>query len=466
MANLYLNNGLIFWDYSTVAPTGRLIMYPPLFHLLLGLLSGFFNLNVNVISWMLQPIFSFFLIFVIIYSGYKLSDKNIGVGLLTGFISLMAFATFNRSVICTPATIAIACFILACLYYYEAFNEDNFKKLLASAVCFALICNLHMATALITLGVLALYTFYLLLTRQLRWKYLLAYSIITIIIALPWWLYISLNYTMVFNSIPGGHLRIDEFLIKYYGVIPTVFTFIGFYALYKKRSGISIFLIIWSLSIVFLSQVYLIGIDTVSIRIFEVSAYPLIMIAGIGVYHLFNRINSRNAKNILILFVIVYSIFASLCYADSYTPVLLDEDDYNTTIIPENIHLVFDPVGTILKPSIISDRYGSSHLAHSRYDISQYLITRNISGLIVSEDAIMDTIIVSQTNSSVIYGGFTESIPEYVVDPVHIVKGWADMGELNQLNVSYLLLKKDTPIPGYARLEYENDDYKLCKINV
>jgi len=466
MANLYLNNGLVFWDYYTVAPSGRLIMYPPLFHLFLGCFSRILNLNVIATSWIAQPVFSFFLISVITYAAYKLSNKDVKVAVLTAFMAMMSFATFNRSVICTPATLAIAFSILACLYYYESYNEHDFKKVIFSSLSFAIICNLHMATAIITMGVLGLYTLYILLSRQINWRYLLAYILIALIFATPWWMYVFVNYGLVFNSIAGGHLRIDEFLIKYYGLIPTLFTLIGFFVLAKKRDNKSIFLIIWSLSIVILSQVYLIGINTVSIRIFEVSAYPLILIAGIGVSFFFEKINSTKLKNTLTILFILYSVFSCMAYVDSYTPVLLDDNDYNATILPDEFHLVFDPVGSILKPSIISDRYGNESLAHSRYELSRYLIANNISGLIVSEDAIMDTVMVSQTNVSVVYGGFTESIPEYVVDPVHIVKGWATNEELNKLNVSYLLVKKNTSVPSYATVEYENDGYKLCKVNV
>jgi hypothetical protein len=162
--------------------------------------------------------------------------------------------------------------------------------------------------------------------------------------------------------------------------------------------------------------------------------------------------------------VILYSIFASVAYVDSYTPDLLDDDDCNETVLPDAFHMVFDPIGSILRPSIISDRYGSSMLAHSRYDMTRYMIKNNISGIVVSQDAIMDTIIVSSTNASVIYGGFTESIPEYVVDPVHIVNSQASLGELDELGIRYLLIRKDTPIATYAEVEYENDDYKLCRI--
>jgi hypothetical protein len=94
----------------------------------------------------------------------------------------------------------------------------------------------------------------------------------------------------------------------------------------------------------------------------------------------------------------------------------------------------------------------------------QWFIRENSSDIVVSEDAIMDTIIVSSSRTPVVYGGFTESIPEYVTDPVHIVRGWSNREELSKLNVGYLLLKQDTPIPYYGELAYENGEYKICKI--
>lgn len=464
MVNLYLNNGLVFWDYSTVAPTGRLIMYPPLFHLFLGFLCTLFNRDAFTVTWLLQPFFSFFLIFTIAYVSYRLSDDNIKVSLYTSFIAMMSFATFNRSVICTPATLAIAFSMLTLLFYYEAFNEGSLKKIILSAVCFSLICNLHMATAIITTGVLGLYTLYIIVSHRINLKYLAYYVILAFILSAPWWMYIALNYTLVFNSLAGSYLRIDEFLLKYYGVIPSLFTLIGFYALYREKSSRAIFLALWSLSIVLLSQVPLLGFDTVSIRIFEVSAYPLILIAGIGVNYLLESQKSANMGRIILVLFVIYSVGACISYVDSYTPDLLEDDDAHETVLPTEFHLFFDPVGATLKPSIISDRYGDSTLAGSRYDMIEYMMNNNISGLVVSEDAIMDTIIVSSTNASVVYGGFTESIPEYVVDPVHIVNSQATISELDDLGITYLLIRKDTPIATYAEVVYQNDDYKLCKI--
>lgn len=464
MIDLYMKEGLVFWDYDTVAPLGRLIMYPPLFHLIFAALSKITTLDYITLCLYAQPLFSFILIYIISYSGYKISD-NILTGTMAGFLSMLSFVTFNRSVICTPATIAIALSLLACLYFYEGLNEDNLRKILYSSLILAIIVNLHMATSIIVIGVLALYTFLQIIRRKkLNIKHLLIYLIIFIAFAMPWWIYVAYNYTLVFNSMAGSNLRITEFLIKYYGIIPTIFTIMGYYCLYKRRDEKTIFVYIWTLSIILLSQVYLLGIETVSIRILEVAAYPLILVAAMGFTYIYGRINRDNVKAIFLAVLISLSVFASIAYVDSYTPDLMAEDDINITILPDDYHMLFDPVGSILKVSIISDRYGSSGLAHDRYDITEHIKKLNDTGIIVSEDSIMDTIIVSTTNSKVVYGGFTESIPEYVTDPVHIIENHSTTDELRSLNIHYLLLKKDTPIPIYAQLEYENSNYKICKI--
>ena len=117
MMDLYIQNGLVFWDYSTVAPKGRLIMYPPLFHLIFAFLSKLLNIEPVQLCRLVQPLFSFYLIGIITYVSYKLTDTKTAV--LTGFLSMFCFITFNRSVICTPATIAIGLSMLSALFDVE-----------------------------------------------------------------------------------------------------------------------------------------------------------------------------------------------------------------------------------------------------------------------------------------------------------------------------------------------------------
>ena len=463
MIELYMQNGLVFWDYATVAPKGRLIMYPPLFHLVFAELSKLLNISSAELCRISQPLFSFYLIGTITYVSYKLSDVR--TAFFTGLLSMLCFITFNRSVICTPATIAIGLSMISCLFVYLAIDENNMKYLILSAMALALLWNLHMATAILTCGVVALYSFIQLVVHKISVKYLMLYVITVILLGMPWWIYIAINYTLVFNSLPGANLLITDFFFKYYGITETLLLFVGYYVLIKEKNSRTLFLMVWTLSLLLLSQSYLLGFNIVSIRILEVLSYPLILVSGMGLDYLYGEyLQNIRLKKILIILLIVFSLTSALLYVDSYTPDILNENDHEGTVISENIHLLVNPVKTMFKPTVISSRFANNTLAHDRYDVMKYFVRENTSDIVVSEDAIMDTIIVSNTNASVVYGGFTESIPEYVTDPVHIIKGWSNKNELSQLNVGYLLLKENTTVPYYAEQVYNNTNYKICKI--
>lgn len=464
MSNLYLNNGLVFWDYYTVAPYGRLIMYPPLFHLSLAFISKITGISLINLTRFLQPIFACFLIGTISYCAYKLS--SIKECIITGFLGMFCFVTFNRSVICTPATIAIALSMICCVLFFIGFKNNNIKNIIISAVSLGLICNLHMASALLTIGVLGLYGIVLLFKKQLNIKYALLFILVSVCIGLPWWIYILINYGLFFNSIPGSSLSLLTFIYKYYGIIPFIFTIIGFLFLYKDKSDKALFLFIWSLSLVLLSQVTYLGIKTVSIRILEVAAYPLILIGGIGLTKTYDYLKNRSIKHIFLIIIVLFASITSVMYADSYTPDVLSDSDYNETLFSNNMHMIIDPIGTILKPSVISSRFGNSQLAHDRYDVMKWFMENTNGSLVVSEDSVMDTIIVSTSNTPVVYGGFTESIPDYVVDPVHIVHNLSTKSELSDLNIGFLLLNENTPLPWYAQTIYSNSNYKICIIKI
>ncbi|WP_323737318.1 hypothetical protein PXD04_05075 [Methanosphaera sp. ISO3-F5] len=463
MINLYANNGLVFWDNLTVAPKGRLIMYPPLFHLVFAGISKTLNISSIELCRCAQPLFSAYLIGIITFTTYKIT--NVRTSFLTGFLAMFCFITFNRSVICTPATIAIGLFLIAIVYCYNGIIKENYKEIIISAISLALIWNLHMATAILTSGVIGLYILIQLLKKHINLKIILCYCLIVLCLGLPWWIYIAINYTLVFNSISGTDTIITNFFFKYFGVITTILLLIGYYVLFKKKTKLSIFLLSSSLSLILLSQIKYLGFNTVSIRILEVASYVLIIISGIGLNYIYdNKITQIQYKNLFVALVILLSVSSALLYEDSYTPDLMGNHDVNNTIIDEHIHLIVNPVVTLFKPTVISSRFADNNLAHNRYEIMKYFEENTPNGMLISEDAIMDTIIVSTSSTPVAYGGFTESIPDYVTDPVHIIKGWSNKNEIHQLNISHILLKKDTAVPYYAEIVKENDNYKICKI--
>ncbi len=463
MAELYSDNGLVFRDLLTSAPEGRTIMYPPLFHLFLATLSSITNLSIINVCRLLEPFFSLFLVFSVSFSTYKLTDVKTGI--VAGFLTMLCFVTFNRSVITTPATIAIGFFMISCVYFYLGFKENNIYYISISAILLGLIGNLHMATVLITIGVLGLYSIVQILRRKISIKYLVYFIILASIIALPWWIYIYLNYPMVFNSVVSSNVFIGTFFATYYGFIPLFFTIIGFYKLFKNFSEKTLFLSIWIFSLILLSQVYLINIDLVSIRMLEVASYPMILVASIGFIYLYEYLKNIKLRHVLIIALIFLSVLSALVYTDSYTPDVLADDDYNTTLLPESVHKIVTPISSTYKPSIISLRYGDPNMAHDRYDVLEWFVDNSDSkSILVSQDSIMDTIIVSTSRTRVIYGGFTESIPSAVVDPVHIIENRSTAQEIHDLNVGYLLLDKDTPVPIYAQVVHENSHYKICTI--
>ena len=463
MMDLYIQNGLVFWDYSTVAPKGRLIMYPPLFHLIFAFLSKLLNIEPVQLCRLVQPLFSFYLIGIITYVSYKLTDTKTAV--LTGFLSMFCFITFNRSVICTPATIAIGLSMLSALFVYEATEEKSLKYLILSALSLALIWNLHMATAILTCGVVGLYSLIQLFKRKMTWKFVIYYVLTVLLLGMPWWIYIASNYTLVFNSLAGSNLLITGFFFKYYGIIATLLLLIGYYILIRQKTQKAYFLLIWTVSLILVSQLNIFGFNIVSIRILEVASYPMILVSGIALSYIYEHyLKTDRIKNIFIVLFVILTVTTTFMYVDSYTPDVLAENDYTNTLVDKNIHRIVTPVTASFKPTVISSRYANVSLAHDRYDIMTEFMKINTTGIVVSEDAIMDTIIVSTSRSPVVYGGFTESIPEYVTDPVHIVKGWSNREELSKLKVDYILLKQGTPIPYYCEMTYENDAYKICRI--
>lgn len=463
MIDLYIQNGLVFWDYATVAPRGRLIMYPPLFHLCMAFISKTLHINPVELCRLVQPLFSFYLVAVITYVSYKLTDTKTAV--LTGFLGMFCFVTFNRSVICTPATIAIGLFLLSILFVYKAVTENSIKSLVLSAVFLSLIWNLHMATALLTCGVVGLYCLIQLITGKMNPRFVPVYILVVLALGMPWWIYIATNYGLVFNSLPGNNMLITDFFFRYYGIINTLLLIVGYYILIKQKNQKSRFLIIASLSLIIVSQLGLLGFNIVPIRILEVASYVLIIISGIALSYIYeNHLQNINTRNALFVLFMILALTTTFLYVDSYTPDVLADDDYNTTIVAENVHLTVNPVTSRFKPTVISSRFANSSLAHDRYDIMRWFMGNNSSAMVVCEDAIMDTIIVSTSTTPVVYGGFTETIPEYVTDPVHIIKGWSSIDELSRLNVGHILLRHNTPVPYYAEVVYENSEYKICKI--
>lgn len=490
LTQLYLENGLTLWDPLTVAPYGRPIAYPPIFHLLLATLSLIFKTDPFQVARYLQPVLAMLLVLSISFVTYRFFGLISGVS--AGLLTIYSFITFNRGFIASPATLSFILMPLVLYAYYWANEEDNFKYLLISGFLCGLIFLTHSLTAFILLMVVMVFAATMkLLGRDLNLKFLIIFLLITTGIALLWWAPLYLIYHPQLSVFPGYPLPISEFYIRYLGIIPTILATVGGLFLLKKGKNKGVLILTWALSILVLSRAYYLGLNVISIRILEVASYPLIIMAGYGLAvtldALDKKINNtdinhqketkiankspknsfkRHIKLIILLFLGILTLVSGAVFADGYTPNLVSENDtHSDYIFPHDVHLLFNPLDSIFKFQVIADRYGNLSLAENRYDVMGWFLKNGDKNKTVfSSDSYMDTIIVSTSRVHVIKGGFSESIPSNVfkLDTSNINS--LNREELLRDNIKYLLLRNGMAVPPYAQIVYRNGNYIICVI--
>ncbi|OPY25498.1 MAG: hypothetical protein A4E27_00923 [Methanobacterium sp. PtaU1.Bin242] len=490
ITQLYLENGLTLWDPLTVAPYGRPIAYPPVFHLLLAALSCIFKTNPFQVARFLQPVLAMLLVLSISFVTYRFFGLISGVS--AGLLTIYSFITFNRGFIASPATLSFILMPLVLYAYYRANEEENFKYLLISGFLCGLIFLTHSLTAFILLMVVIVFAATMkLLGRELNLKFLIIFLLTTAGIALLWWGPLYLIYHPQLSVFPGYPIPMSEFYIRYLGILPTILATIGGLFLLKKGENKGVLILVWVLSILILSRAYYLGLNVISIRILEVASYPLIIMAGYGLAVTLDafdkKLNStdinhqkeikiankspknsfkRHIKLIILLFLGILTLVSGAVFADGYTPNLVSENDTQSGyIFPHDVHLLFNPMDSIFKFQVIVDRYGNLSLAENRYGVMEWFLKNGDKNKTVfSSDSYMDTIIVSTSRVHVIKGGFSESIPSNVfkLDTNNISS--LNREELLKDNVKYLLLRNGMEIPPYAQIVYRNGNYIICVI--
>jgi hypothetical protein len=500
LTQLYLANGFTLWDPLTVAPTGRPIAYPPLFHFILAGLSYIFQVDPFQVARFLQPFLAMALVLSITFVTHRLFGLISGIS--AGLLTIFSLITFNRGFFASPATLSLVLMPLVIYGYYRANESNNLWYIIISAILCGLVFLTHSLTAFLIIMVILIYTVTMkLLKRNYNLKYLIIFFIITSGIALLWWGPLYLFYHPQFNVFSGYPLPISEYYIRYLGIIPTILATLGGLFLIKKGENKGILILVWALSTLILSRAYYLGLNVIPIRILEIASYPLIIMAGYGLAVALNMIDKKlnppaehlvkdegvnssntpskhiNSKNIykpykkhfkllILLFLAFFTLFSGVVFADGYTPNLVSQDDaHNQHIFPNSVHLLFNPLDYLFKFQVIADRYGNLTLAKNREGVIEWFKENgDRNKTVYSVDSYMDTIIVSTSGLHVIKGGYSESIP------VNVFK--RDMDNLSNLsreqllkdNIKYLLLRNGMSIPPYAREVYRNGNYIICII--
>jgi len=489
LTKLYLVNGFTYWDPSTVAPYGRPIGYPPVFHFLLAGLTLLFKADPFQVARFLQPVLGMLLVLSLSFVTYRFFGLTSGVS--AGLLSIYSFITFNRGFIASPETLSFIIIPLVLYAYYQANEKGDLKYLLISGVLSGIVFLTHSLSAFMMLMVVLLFAATMkLLKRDVNLKFLIIFLLITSGIALLWWGPLYILYDPHFNLFPGIPISISEFYIRYLGVLPTILATVGGLFLLKKGENKGILILVWALSILLFSRAYYLGFNIIPIRVLEVASYPLIIMAGFGLAvtldFIYNKLNpvtavqvdhkrhkidskyfKRNIKLVLLLFLGVLTLISGAVFADGYTPNLVSQNDsHNTYIFPPDVHLLFNPLDSVFKFELIADRYGNLNLAYDRYGVVEWFIKNGDPNKTVwSTDSIMDPIIVSTSGVHVIKGGFSEDIPLNVVNLNTSNLTSLSREQLLKDNVEYLLLRNGMQVPSYAQVVYRNGDYIICVIN-
>lgn len=476
LTQIYLEHGFTYWDPLTVAPNGRSIAYPPIFHMLLAGLSYIFGADPFQAARYLQPVLAMALVLSVTYVTYRLFGFISGIS--AGILTMFSLITFNRGFFASPGTLSLILMPIILYAYYMANEHVKLKYILLSGVLCGVVFLTHSLTALLIL--LMIFTFAAsmkLLKRTFNLNYLVIFLIITAGIALLWWGPLYLLYHPQINLFPGYPLPISEYYVRYLGVIPALLATVGGLYLLKRGENKGIFILTWALSALLLSRAYLAGLDIIPIRVLEVASYPVIIMAGYGLAVIldvakdrFNgqdtHILKKHVKITVLVFLSVFTLISGVVFADGYTPNMISQNDsHHDYIFPDSVHLFLNPLDYVFKFQVIADRYGDLNLAENRYDVMEWFKNNgDRSKTVYSVDSYMDTIIVSTSRMKVIRGGYSESIPQSVLK--------RDMNEIGSLNrtqlleddIKYLLLRNGMDIPPYAREVYRNGNYVICEI--
>lgn len=444
LTKLYIEQGFTIWDPLTYAPFGRPIVYPPLFHYSLAVLTTIFKMDTFQISRYLQPIFSFSLVISFTYVAKKL--YNLRIGLIAGFF-LFFTAVFHRAMLPIPESLALIFFPLAIYFYYTSLEGNGLKYAIISGIIGSLMFLTHTLTALMMLGVVLLFTFCLKLRKdKVEYNSLYVFLVVSLILASFWWLNLIVQHGYVFNNPqaalqgPVGYFTI---LIKTWGVPAMISAILWLVIMVRngvaeKSIGKSIkecsrnnFLIItWLLFILIISSAYLISIPILIERIFNFAVFPVIIMAALGLEYL-RGMNSKKSiygkiYGVLVVLLIIGAATHGFLYASSVKPLVND----------------------------------------SQRDIAQWFAENgDKKGVVMSLTEGIDPVIVSFSRQPVSTGGYQPGMVR-VLDRDLYYSGNYTKEDIVRDNIKYFVEASPIIHKSYLTLVYQNKDYKVWRVDI
>jgi hypothetical protein len=431
LAELYLEQGIVFWDPLTYAPYGRPIYYPPLFHFILASLSYIFKLDPFQVARFLQPILAFSVVLSFSYVGYRLYGLSVGV--LSGFFIFYTML-FHRALLPIPETLAMVFLPLSVYYYYHSICCDHSRKLHSYryAVLAGILLGLTLLTHALSAGMLALVI--VLCTIILKYrskksvlKYFAIFWTAALIIASLWWAPLLLKYGFVFHNPLTNLLNLSGYLttlFKTFGVLTLIFSLIGLFLFIKRRQGKDVIMLSWFLSLIIISNAYLLGFHILADRILNFAIFPAVIAAAMALTYMGTRLD-RKWYGILVALVVIGALIFAFTSAATMKP------------------LVSSP----------------------QQDVAEWFkVNGDKQKVVVSLTNGTDPVIVSIARQPVSTGGYQPGMVKVVDMEKYYFRTYQKSDLVND-NVGYFVIDWGTA-PPYSEVVYESKGYKICKVEL
>lgn len=480
-AKIYAHYGLVLNNPLLNAPVGQKIDYPPLFHLLLVALVSILKIDYFQMAKFLQPLLAASIVLSISYVAKEFYGKIAGIS--AGFLMISSYL-ITRIILPIPENLALIFLPLSVYFYYRSIKEGVLKYALIAGFMFILTILIHpIVPRIIFLTITAFTIITLFWDKNLKvLKNYGAFLLILITLAIGGLIIISiLNPNMLNNIIQQAFTLITNlgtsptqnkpisilFYLGTLGPLIIVFAALGGVFAIKKMQKKNIYIIIWILTMFFLSKAYWIGINVISYRVLVYLLIPLSILGGFGLSQSYyklkenKKISSNRFRSLfLIAIFLLSSIFGVLTVND---PTIANfgattEFGYLQIAPPTDSEVDlanwFNENGDKNKSIIISNLYSGTFVATESWIPIHYgfeYFNNNTS----KSSFVNEKIGYIVYDKRLTYKSGNDSITIKKVDSGYYPLFYCskDIGE----NINSL-------IPNYAKVVYENDDFIICKV--
>lgn len=358
LAQVYSHYGFTLIDPTTNPPAGTPIAYPPLFSMILMVLSAIFKADYFTIARALQPVLAFLAVSSVAYVAKKFYGDIAGAS--AGFLIISSYL-FSRLISPLPETLALIFVPIAIYFYYRSATTRKYKYAIISSIMFLLVILTHQATTLLLFLIITAITVVTAIVKRDKiflyiYPLFLSLPIIIAVLASLAAVIIAPNFvtkilsygvttvTGYTSSLPiSDPISVYKYLV-YLGIV-LILAIIGAVIALKRRETKDIFVLVWIVVVFLMSESYWFGVNVYTIRVLVHLLIPISILGGLGLSYLYldykktEFTNTKIRSAFLVVILVVSSLFGYVTVSDPQINLLpkYNAQPYNQTylIIPQ-----------------------------------------------------------------------------------------------------------------------------------